>query len=78
MVDVEHRTLCALGEDILTLGQQAVDFYLCVRERELAHILHAFEPCTFFLCDVIIGIMEVAQDLFVACLQSGILGREVL
>ena len=78
MVDVEHRTLCAFSQDILALSQSLVDFRLSIGEGELTHILYAFHPFLLFFGYVIIGIVQVGQNLFVACFQHLVFLLEVL
>ena len=78
MVDVEHGALCAFGKYILALGKCLVDFKLGVAQGELAHVAYALHPLSLLLGDVVVGEVEVAQDLLVACLECLVLLLEVV
>ena len=76
-VHVEHRALCTLAENGLSLAQEAVDFVLRVHDGELAQVLHAFQPFLLHLRDVILE-AERLQNCLVAGLGCGIFLWEVL
>lgn len=76
MVDVEQRTLCAFSQHVLAFGECTVDFDFGVGEVELTHIVHTLEPLLFFLGDVVVGEVEILQNLFVACLECSVFGFE--
>ena len=78
MVYVEHGALGSFGQHVLAFGQQTVNLYLRISELELAHIFYAFEPEAFLIGDIIVCIMEVAQDLFVPGFQRGVFLGEVV
>ena len=78
MVDVEHGALGALCQHVLALCQQLVYLNLCVGELEAAHILYACHPLLLLLGDVVVGIVQVSENLLVTCLQLGILLLKIL
>ena len=77
MVYVEHGALGSFGEDVLALGKGLVDFYLGVGEVELAHVLYAFHPELLFLGDVVVGVVEVCENLLVTLFECLVFLLEV-
>ena len=78
VVDVEHRALGSFGKHLLALADGLAELYLGVCEGELAHVVDTLHPKLLLGRDVVVGIVEVAQHLFVTCLQRGIFLLEVL
>ena len=68
----------SLGKHRLSFGEGAVDFCLGVREFEAAHVFHALHPQFFFFRDVVIRIMQVAENLFVTRFERTVFLFKVL
>ena len=78
MVNVEKRALCTFGKHILAFGECTVEFYFGIGEVELTHVVHAFEPLLLLFGNVVVRVVEVAQNLFVAGFQSFVFGFEAI
>ena len=78
MVNVEQRALCAFSQHVFALEQYLVQLHLGVRQVKLAHVVHAFEPHLLLLRNVVVSVVQVAQNLLVARFQGLIFGVEVV